>query len=99
MESLRRFAVQERALRPEQVQLFTPAPSTLSTLMYCTGRDPVSGKRLFVEKTAAGRELQKKVLVAKTGRFTRGKAEHPPGKRAETSGAKTRRPEKRTGRR
>jgi uncharacterized radical SAM protein YgiQ len=67
MEALRRFASRELAIHPEQVQLFTPTPSTISTLMYHTERDPFCGKRLFVEKTAAGRERQKKILVAKTG--------------------------------
>ena len=37
--------------------------------MYHTGRDPWSGKRLFVEKTEAGRELQKKILVVKNSRL------------------------------
>jgi radical SAM superfamily enzyme YgiQ (UPF0313 family) len=97
MESLRRFAERELALHPEQVQLFTPAPSTLSTLMYCTGRDPISGQRLFVEKTEAGRELQKKVLVAKSGSFMRGKSEHQPRKHERKSGART--PGKKAGRR
>jgi len=69
MEALRRFAGRELALQPEQVQLFTPAPATISTLMYHTGRDPWSGKRLFVEKTQAGREFQKKILVAKNDRL------------------------------
>jgi radical SAM superfamily enzyme YgiQ (UPF0313 family) len=69
MEALRGFASRELAIQPEQVQLFTPGPATISTLMYHTGRDPWSKRGLFVEKTAAGRELQKKILVAKTGRF------------------------------
>jgi uncharacterized radical SAM protein YgiQ len=69
MEALRCFTVRELSLQPEQVQLFTPAPATISTLMYHTGRDPWSGRRLFVEKTQAGRELQKKILVAKTSRL------------------------------
>jgi uncharacterized radical SAM protein YgiQ len=99
MDALRRFAERELALRPEQVQLFTPAPSTLSTLMYCTGRDPLSGKKLFVEKTAAGRELQKKVLVAKSDRFTREKSEHPPEMRERKSATKARSPGRRAGRR
>lgn len=67
MEALRGFASRELAIRPEQVQLFTPTPSTISTLMYQTGRDPFSGRTLFVERTAAGRERQKKILVAKKG--------------------------------
>jgi len=90
MESLRSFAERELALRPEQVQLFTPAPSTLSTLMYCSGRDPVSGKRLFVEKTAAGRELQKKILVVKNKRFMYGNSGHQQIKQEGKSWVKTR---------
>jgi uncharacterized radical SAM protein YgiQ len=67
MEAAQRFASRKLAIRPEQVQLFTPAPSTISTLMYHTKRDPFSGRALFVEETAAGRERQKKILVAKKG--------------------------------
>ena len=67
MAALKRFAATELAIRPEQVQLFTPAPATVSALMYHTGRDPATGRRLFVEKSQAGRERQKKILVAKTG--------------------------------
>ena len=69
MEALCRFAGRELAVHPEQVQIFTPLPSTVSALMYHTGRDPFSGERLFVEKTAAGRERQKKILVAKKVRI------------------------------
>jgi uncharacterized radical SAM protein YgiQ len=90
MEALRRFAARELTLRPEQVQLFTPAPSTLSTLMYCTERNPLTGGRLFVEKTAAGRELQKQILVEKNSRFGYGKStDHQTAKGGE-SWAKTR---------
>jgi uncharacterized radical SAM protein YgiQ len=73
MAALKRFAGRELAIRPEQVQLFTATPSTVSTLMYHTGRDPFGGERLFVEKTAAGRERQKKILVAKKGRLMYGR--------------------------
>ena len=90
MEGLRRFAVRQLALQPEQVQLFTPTPATISTLMYHTGRDPWSGRRLFVEKTAAGRELQKKILVAKNGRFRYGNTAQQQITREENSWAKTR---------
>jgi radical SAM superfamily enzyme YgiQ (UPF0313 family) len=90
MEGLRRFAVRQLALQPEQVQLFTPTPATISTLMYHTGRDPWSGRRLFVEKTAAGRELQKKILVAKNGRFRYGSTAQQQITREGNSWAKTR---------
>ena len=35
---------------PEQVQLYTPLPSTYSALMYHTGLDPWTRKPIFVEK-------------------------------------------------
>jgi uncharacterized radical SAM protein YgiQ len=69
MESLGRFARRELSLHTDQVQLFTPSPSTLSTLMYCTERNPFDGQRIFVEKTTSGRELQKQILVEKKTRF------------------------------
>jgi radical SAM superfamily enzyme YgiQ (UPF0313 family) len=90
MESLRRFAERELALYPEQVQLFTPAPSTISTLMYCTERNPLSGKKIFVEKTAAGRELQKQILVVKKTRFGYGKSKDYQTTEENKSWAKTR---------
>jgi uncharacterized radical SAM protein YgiQ len=90
MEALRCFTARELALHPEQVQLFTPTPSTISTLMYHTGRNPWSGRRLFVEKTAAGRELQKKILVAKKNRFRYENTGRQPIKREEKSWEKTR---------
>jgi uncharacterized radical SAM protein YgiQ len=90
MEALRRFAGRELSLHPEQVQIFTPTPATISTLMYHTGRDPRSARRLFVEKTAAGRELQKKILVAKNSRFRYENADQQQIKQEGKSWAKTR---------
>ena len=90
MEALRRFACRELSFHPEQVQLFTATPATISTLMYHTGRDPWSGKRLFVEKTVAGRELQKKILVAKNSRFRYENPDRKQTKREGKSWAKTR---------
>ncbi|MBE7414456.1 MAG: YgiQ family radical SAM protein [Deltaproteobacteria bacterium] len=62
MKRLRAFAVKELGGVPEQVQVFTPTPSTYSTLMYWTGRDPFTGEPCFVERTGKGREEQKAVL-------------------------------------
>ena len=90
MEALRRFAERELALHPEHVQLFTPSPSTISTLMYYTGRNPLSGRWLFVEKTAVGRELQKQILVVKNSRFGYGKSKEHQTKEEKISWAKTR---------
>ena len=62
MKTLKSFALKELKLLPEQVQIFTPTPSTYSTLMYWTERDPFTGEPCFVEKTFKGRQRQKSVL-------------------------------------
>jgi uncharacterized radical SAM protein YgiQ len=67
MSALKSFALQKLGILPEQVQVFTPTPSTYSTLMYWTGKDPFTGEPCFVEKTIQGKERQKKVI---TGRET-----------------------------
>ncbi|MBI5888587.1 MAG: YgiQ family radical SAM protein [Deltaproteobacteria bacterium] len=63
MARLRSFALKELGRLPEQVQVFTPTPSTYSTLSYWTGCDPFTGKPCFVEKSARGREAQKSILT------------------------------------
>ncbi len=44
---------------PGQVQIFTPTPSTWSTLMYHTGADPMTGEPVFVERDM-GKKLRQK---------------------------------------
>ncbi len=68
MRALRGFALKTLKSLPEQVQIFTPSPSTWSTLMYHTGVDPFSGRRIFVEKDRARKERQKEVLGKKDRR-------------------------------
>jgi len=63
MERVRRFTSQKLKIHPEQVQVFTPTPSTYSTLMYYTERDPFSGEPLFVEKNLARKARQKKIVT------------------------------------
>jgi uncharacterized radical SAM protein YgiQ len=46
-------------IKPEQVQDFTPTPMTLSTLMYYTGFDPFSGKKIYVARSAEDKRRQK----------------------------------------
>ncbi|HEX7492633.1 MAG TPA: YgiQ family radical SAM protein [Bacteroidales bacterium] len=46
-------------IRPEQVQDFTPTPMTLSTLMYYTGFDPYSGKKIYVARNIEEKRRQK----------------------------------------
>jgi len=51
--------MQHLGLNPEQVQDFTPTPMTLSTVIYYTGYDPYTGKKVFVERTIDGKRRQK----------------------------------------
>ena len=63
MLDLRRFASSELRINPEQVQVFTPTPSTYSTLMYYTEMDPFTNKKLFVEKDNGKKQKQKDILI------------------------------------
>ena len=63
MQKLRTFALKELKALPEQVQVFTPTPSTYSTLMYYTGLDPFTNMPCFVEKTVHGKEAQKAAVT------------------------------------
>ncbi len=65
MQAARSFASRELGLIPEQVQVFTPLPSTWSAVMYFTGRDPFTGESLFVEKNQHRKQKQKDILTAK----------------------------------
>ncbi len=47
---------------PEQVQDFYPTPGSLSTVMYYTGINPLTGKSLFVPKTEKDKKTQRALL-------------------------------------
>lgn len=49
---------------PDQVQAFIPLPMTLSSVMYWTGKDPLTGEEFFVEKSASGRKAQHRVFLS-----------------------------------
>jgi len=68
MEKLKKFTRKKLKINPEQVQIFTPTPSTYSSLMYYTGLNPFTGKKIFVEKDANRRDKQKQTLIKKTGK-------------------------------
>ena len=63
MRALKRFASRELKIKPEQVQIFTPTPSTYSSLMYYTEMDPFTGESIFVEKEPARKARQKEIVV------------------------------------
>ncbi len=65
MRALKAFASRELGISPEQVQIFTPLPSTYSALMYYTESDPFTGEKLFVEKDMGKKEKQKRIVVEK----------------------------------
>ena len=79
MQALKSFMSDKLKITPEQVQVFTPLPSTYSALMYYTELDPFTGRSLFVEKGLSGKEKQKTVLTERSSqaRKHRSLAERP----------------------
>ncbi len=73
MKAVKEFATQKLKTSPEQVQIFTPSPSTWSTLMYYTQTDPFTGKKIFVEKNPRQKEKQKSIVTQKNRPHQRGK--------------------------
>jgi uncharacterized radical SAM protein YgiQ len=63
MRNLKEFAVRELKVLPEQVQVFTPTPSTYASVMYYTEQDPFTGKPIFIEKSLKRKEHQKHLVV------------------------------------
>ena len=51
--------VKSLGIKPEQVQDFTPTPMTLSTLMYYTGIDPYTRKKVYVARKIEEKRRQK----------------------------------------
>lgn len=65
MRELKSFAQKELKINPRQVQIFTPLPSTYSSVMYYTEMDPFTGKNIFVEKRLDQKQRQKDIIVGK----------------------------------
>ena len=61
-EDLLLFINHNLKFRPEQVQIFTPTPSTNATLMYYTEQD-LNGNDIFVEKDRNARMKQKLIIT------------------------------------
>ncbi|MPN52683.1 hypothetical protein SDC9_200345 [bioreactor metagenome] len=66
MKKLHDYASQTLHLNPEQVQVFTPTPSTYASVMYYTEKDPFTGHPIFVEKNLARKQKQKEIITLKT---------------------------------
>jgi radical SAM superfamily enzyme YgiQ (UPF0313 family) len=78
MRDLKSFAARELHTTPQQVQIFTPLPSTTSALMYWTGINPATGRKIYVEKDPVQKQKQKDIATAGGKR---------PGKSNKLSGA------------
>jgi uncharacterized radical SAM protein YgiQ len=63
MRGLKSFVKGELKITPEQVQIFTPTPSTYSTLMYYSELNPFTGEEIFVEKSYKGKVKQKEMIL------------------------------------
>jgi uncharacterized radical SAM protein YgiQ len=63
MLELKKFSRHHLRLKPEQVQVFTPSPSTYSTLMFYTGVNPFNNEDIFVEREMGKMEKQKKSIT------------------------------------
>lgn len=65
------LALKKIGLKVEQVQDFTPTPGTISSCMFHTGIDPLTGRQVYVARSDREKGLQKALLLW-----------HQPGERA-----------------
>jgi len=63
MRELKIFASRELRTTPQQVQIFTPLPSTWSALAYRTGTDPSTGRKIYVERDLIKKQKQKDMVT------------------------------------
>lgn len=54
--------IRDLGYNPEQVQDFIPTPGSLSTCMYYTGLNPLTGERVYVAKEPHEKKLQRALL-------------------------------------
>ncbi|MCR5150081.1 MAG: YgiQ family radical SAM protein [Clostridiales bacterium] len=55
-------SVRDMGYMPDQVQDFYPTPSTISTVMYCTGLDPRNMKRVYVATDPHEKAMQRALI-------------------------------------
>ncbi len=65
MVRLKKFMNERLHIRPEQVQIFTPTPSTYASLMYYTEMNPFTRQPIFVEKDPGRKQRQKDIVTRK----------------------------------
>ena len=52
-------------MQPEQVQDFIPTPGSLSTAMYYTGINPLTGQKVYVARRAEEKQMQRALMQYK----------------------------------
>ncbi|WP_139905022.1 YgiQ family radical SAM protein [Clostridium thermarum] len=57
--------IKEMGYTPEQVQDFYPTPGSLSTTIYYTGFNPITGEKVYVPKTQEEKDMQRALLQYK----------------------------------
>lgn len=60
--------IRDTGFMPEQAQDFYPTPGTLATCMYYTGIDPLTGKKIYIPKSAEEKEMQRALIQYKNPR-------------------------------
>jgi len=68
MRKMKGFVSSELRISPEQVQIFTPTPSTYSSVMYWTEMDPFTLEPMFIEKDIERKRKQKDIITQKPQR-------------------------------
>lgn len=63
MKQLKNYISKHIHITPEQVQIFTPLPSTYSSVIYWTEKDPFTGEKIFVEKSLKRKREQKDIIM------------------------------------
>jgi uncharacterized radical SAM protein YgiQ len=62
MQKMKTFFSKELKVIPEQIQIFTPTPSTYSTMMYYCELDYKTNNKIFVEKSLQKLRKQKEIF-------------------------------------
>lgn len=57
--------IRDMGYNPEQVQDFYPTPGSLSTVIYYTGINPMTGKKVYVPKTHKEKSMQRALMQFK----------------------------------
>lgn len=65
MKELKSFISKEIKAIPEQIQIFTPTPLTISSVMHYTGINPLTGQQVYVDKSVKSKSLQKNIILNK----------------------------------